>query len=97
MIGAMYGHEKQIRTDGLAGDDKRAYRHTHIEHSKRVCELRASGRYGRYIRFTRTGRAQHSPEWLRGAPESRSAHRQRDGGKTSTSRRSALAAASWDT
>ena len=29
MIGAMYGHEKQIRTDGLAGDDKRAYRHTH--------------------------------------------------------------------
>ena len=28
MIGAMYGHEKQIRTDGLAGDDKRAYRHT---------------------------------------------------------------------
>ena len=29
MIGAMYGHEKQIRADGLAGDDKRAYRHTH--------------------------------------------------------------------
>ena len=29
MIGAMYGHEKQIRADGLADDDKRAYRHTH--------------------------------------------------------------------
>ena len=27
------------------------------EHSKRVCELRASGRYGRYIRLTGTGRA----------------------------------------
>ena len=27
------------------------------EHSKRVCELRASGRYGRYIRVTHTGRA----------------------------------------
>ena len=26
MIGAMYGHEKQFRADGLAGDDKRAYR-----------------------------------------------------------------------
>ena len=26
------------------------------EHSKRVCELRASGRYGRYIRLTPTGR-----------------------------------------
>ena len=26
------------------------------EHSKRVCELRASGRYGRYIRLTGTGR-----------------------------------------
>ncbi|MEE8250231.1 MAG: IS1634 family transposase [Gemmatimonadales bacterium] len=25
-------------------------------HSKRVCELRASGRYGRYIRLTRTGK-----------------------------------------
>ena len=30
MIGAMYGHEKQIRTDGLSGDEKRAYRQTHI-------------------------------------------------------------------
>ena len=29
MIGAMYGHEKQIRAGGLAGDDKRAYRQTH--------------------------------------------------------------------
>ena len=29
MIGAMYGHEKQIRADGLTGDDKRAYRQTH--------------------------------------------------------------------
>ena len=27
------------------------------EHSKRVCELRASGRYGRYVRLTGTGRA----------------------------------------
>ena len=27
------------------------------EHSKRVCGLRASGRYGRYIRVTGTGRA----------------------------------------
>ena len=26
------------------------------EHRKRVCELRVSGRYGRYIRLTRTGR-----------------------------------------
>lgn len=25
-------------------------------HSKRVCELRASGRYGRYVRLTRTGK-----------------------------------------
>ena len=30
MIGAMYGHEKQIRDDTLTGDDKRAYRQTHI-------------------------------------------------------------------
>ena len=30
MIGAMYGHEKQIRADGLSGDEKRAYRQTHI-------------------------------------------------------------------
>ena len=30
MIGAMYGHEKQIRADGFAGEDKRAYRQTHI-------------------------------------------------------------------
>ena len=29
MIGAMYGHEKQLRADGLAGDDKRACRQTH--------------------------------------------------------------------
>ena len=29
MIGAMYGHEKQLRAEGLSGDDKRAYRHTH--------------------------------------------------------------------
>jgi hypothetical protein len=25
-------------------------------HTKRVCQLRASGRYGRYLRFTRTGK-----------------------------------------
>ena len=25
-------------------------------HAKRVCELRASGRYGRYLRLTKTGR-----------------------------------------
>ena len=30
---------------------------SHGEHGKRVCELRASGRYGRYLRLTRTGRA----------------------------------------
>ena len=29
MIGAMCGHEKQIRAEGLAGDDKRAWRQTH--------------------------------------------------------------------
>ena len=29
LIGAMYGHEKQIRADGLTGEDKRAYRQTH--------------------------------------------------------------------
>ena len=28
-IGAMYGHENQIRAEGFAGDDKRAYRQTH--------------------------------------------------------------------
>ena len=26
MIGAMCGHEKQLRADGLGGDDKGAYR-----------------------------------------------------------------------
>ena len=30
MLGAMYGHEKQIHADTLTGDDKRAYRQTHI-------------------------------------------------------------------
>ena len=30
LIGAMYGHEKQLRADGLAGEDKCAYRQTHI-------------------------------------------------------------------
>ena len=29
LIGAMYGHEKPIRCDGLTGEDKRAYRQTH--------------------------------------------------------------------
>ena len=29
LIGAMYGHEKQIRCDELTGEDKRAYRQTH--------------------------------------------------------------------
>ena len=29
LIGAMYGHEKQVRADGLTGEDKRAYRQTH--------------------------------------------------------------------
>ena len=42
-----------------------------IEHSKRVCELRASGRYGRYIRFTQPGgsstRRNRSEERLRAA------------------------------
>ena len=86
------------RTRGGAFEPARCSR---IEHSKRVRELRASGRYGRYIRFTRTGRAQYSPESLRGAPESRSARRQRDGGDRSPSlhpsRRSALREASRNT
>ena len=30
MVGVMYGHEKQLRAEGLAGEDKRAYRQTHI-------------------------------------------------------------------
>ena len=29
MMGAMYAHEKQIRADGLLGEDKRAYRQAH--------------------------------------------------------------------
>ena len=29
LIGAMYGHEKQLPADGLAGEDKRAYRQTY--------------------------------------------------------------------
>ena len=29
LIGAMYAHEKQIRADGITGEDKRAYRQTH--------------------------------------------------------------------
>ena len=29
LLGAMYEHKKQILADGLAGDDKRAYRQTH--------------------------------------------------------------------
>ena len=29
LIGAMYAHEEQIRTDALTGEDKRAYRQTH--------------------------------------------------------------------
>ena len=28
LIGAMYGHEKQLRADVLTGEDKRAYRQT---------------------------------------------------------------------
>ena len=52
LIGAMYGHEKQIRDDGLAGEDKRAYRQTH---TRPVVET-----------FRRWCRAQcHRPELLR--------------------------------
>ena len=55
MIGAMYGHEKQIRADGLTGDGKRAYRQTH---TRAVVET-----------FWRWCRAQcHRPELLPKSP-----------------------------
>ena len=43
MIGAMYGPEKQIRTDGLAGDDKRAYRHSPLAKALNYALERRSG------------------------------------------------------
>ena len=55
LIGAMYGHEKQIRADGLTGADKRAYRQTH---TRPVVET-----------FWRWCRAQcHRPELLPKSP-----------------------------
>ena len=48
-------HREQV-LDELARRDRIA-RHARPArtHSKRVCELRASGRYGRYLRLTKTG------------------------------------------
>ena len=55
MIGAMYGHEKQIRADGLTDEDKRAYRQAH---TRPVVET-----------FWRWCRAQcHRPELLPKSP-----------------------------
>ena len=55
MMGAMYAHEKQLRTDALTGQDKRAYRQTH---TRPVVET-----------FWRWCRAQcHRPELLPKSP-----------------------------
>ena len=43
LIGAMYGQEKQLRADGFAGEDKRAYRQSHIRLSRPSNSLRGCG------------------------------------------------------
>ena len=61
LIGAMYAHEKQIRADGLVGEDKRAYRQTH---TRAVVET-----------FWRWCRTQcHRPELLPKSPLAKALH-----------------------
>ena len=49
-------HRNQVLTELEA--ELETLRHTDGEqHSKRICQLRASGRYGPYIRLTKTGKA----------------------------------------
>ena len=50
-----HNHRAQVLTE-LEAELATVRECTGGEHSKRVCELRASGRYGRYIRLTDTGR-----------------------------------------
>ena len=50
-----HNHRAQVLTE-LEAELPMVRECTGGEHSKRVCELRASGRYGRYIRMTGTGR-----------------------------------------
>lgn len=48
-------HREQV-LDELGAELESLRHHSGKTHSKRVCELRASGRYGRYIRLTRSGK-----------------------------------------
>ena len=63
------------------------------EHSKRVCELRASGRYGRYIRLTGTGPPGHRPGQGQGGRASWTG----SSSCTATTTRSAPRTWRWDT
>jgi hypothetical protein len=50
-------HREQVLAELSAEIESLATQRGHT-HGKRVCELRASGRYGNYLRFTKTGRPQ---------------------------------------
>jgi hypothetical protein len=47
-------HREQVLTE-LRAELDALREHTDHTHTRRVCELRASGRYGRYLRFTKKG------------------------------------------
>lgn len=49
-------HHRQQVLDELGAEIASLAEQTGRVHAKRVCELRASGRYGRYLRLTKTGR-----------------------------------------
>ena len=48
-------HHRQQVLDELGAEIESLAEQTGRVHAKRVCELRASGRYGRYLRLTKTG------------------------------------------
>lgn len=48
-------HHRQQVLDELGAELESLAEQTGRVHAKRVCELRASGRYGRYLRLTKTG------------------------------------------
>jgi transposase len=48
-------HHRQQALDELGAEIESLAEQTGRVHAKRVCELRASGRYGRYLRLTKTG------------------------------------------
>ena len=49
-------HHREQVLEHLSAELDSLRHQTDKSHTKRVCELRASGRYGRYIRLTRTGK-----------------------------------------